>query len=286
MKNKILGGIGLSLIAGICFGAAVPLAALSYTQGADVFGYMLVVRTILAVGMAAVCFYHCKNFLPARGFMPLLLLMGGISAAFSALHFGAIAYMPVALVTMLIFLYPLFVSALSIIFDRVVPGWIFYAATVMALCGLYLVLGPQWDAFNWLGAGMAVMAAVLIATHIFLNGRILKNADPEVYGAQLMIVKLLCFMLLGVGFGAQWPHSALGWQIIVLAGVIVLIGQLAFFRAIQAAGAVQVALYIKIEPVATLILAAILLGENLTPVQIAGAGLVIAALVVNSLDKK
>ncbi len=286
MKNKILGGIGLSLIAGICFGAAVPLAALSYTEGADVFGYMLVVRAILAIGMVAVCIYHRKNFLPQRGFLPLLLFTSGIFAAFSVLHYGAIAFMPVALVTMLIFLYPLFVSVLSIVFDRVWPGRIFYGATAMALLGLYMVLGPQWEAFNWLGAGMAVMAAILIAAHLFINGRILQNADAEIFGAQIMIVSLLFFTLLGAGFGAQWPHNAFGWQIIVLAGAIVLIGQLAFFRAIQAAGAVQVALYIKIEPVATLILAALLLGENLTPVQIAGAGLVIAALVVNSLDKK
>lgn len=278
-------GITMAALAGICFGSAVPLAALSYSQGANVFGYMLAVRVILAAGLIAICWRQGKNFWPGAELLPILLIMGIINAGFSALHYGAIAHMKVGLVTMIIFLYPFILSLFSIVFDRVVPSRIFYLSAVLALTGLYFVLGPEWGAFNWLGGGMAFAAAVLIAVYLFTNGRMLQNADPEIYGAQLMFSTLLIFTILAATQDVAWPITALGWYYILGGGLIVLLGQVVFFRAIQSTGAVSVSLYIKIEPVATLVLAALLLGEKLSMIQLFGAGLVLAALVLNARDK-
>ncbi len=50
-------------------------------------------------------------------------------------------------------------------------------------------------------------------------------------------------------------------------------------------GAMPVGIYIKIEPVVTLFIAAILLGEIMGPGQMIGAALVLAAIIWNSTDK-
>lgn len=59
-----------------------------------------------------------------------------------------------------------------------------------------------------------------------------------------------------------------------------------FFLGLQRTGPTNAAILSTFEPVVTAGLAAALLGEQLTPVQLAGAGLVLAAAVVLQLRRR
>ncbi len=275
----------MALAAGMGFGISVPLGAYTYSQGANVLGYCLLARLGLAAGLAALCAVHGKSFWPEKKFLPQLAAMTGILCIFAFLHFSAMEIMAVQLVTMIVFLYPLIASMLSVLVDRKPPSRIFIASAFMALSGLYLVLGPEWDGLNIYGAAMAFAAAFFIALSLFLNGKILQNQDPEIYGAQLMLGSLVVFLIWAAAAPAHFPVTPQGWIAALLSVCAVLLGQVTFFRAIQKLGAMPVGIYIKIEPVVTLFIAATLLGESMGLGQMIGAALVLAAIIWNSTDK-
>ena len=173
---------------------------------------------------------------------------------------------------------------LNITIDKNPPDKIFVLCVLLALFGLYLVLSPDKTAIDLVGSLFSLAAATFIAINLFINNRLLQKQDAEVYGAQLMVGCFLVFLLLPIFITPSFPETTIGWLAVLGGGVITLLGQIAFFRAIQRRGALDVSIYMKLEPVVTLFAAYILLQENLTLIQITGASLVIGAIILNSLD--
>jgi drug/metabolite transporter (DMT)-like permease len=56
-----------------------------------------------------------------------------------------------------------------------------------------------------------------------------------------------------------------------------------YLRAVSRIGAAQASLLSTLEPIFTIALAALLLGDRLTPLQLAGAALVLGAVVLSEL---
>jgi drug/metabolite transporter (DMT)-like permease len=86
--------------------------------------------------------------------------------------------------------------------------------------------------------------------------------------------------------GIDFAFPPITW--IWIAGIVLVstVGAMVlFFMGLQRTGPTNAAILSTFEPVVTAGLAAALLGEQLTPVQLAGAGLVLAAAVVLQLRR-
>jgi drug/metabolite transporter (DMT)-like permease len=81
--------------------------------------------------------------------------------------------------------------------------------------------------------------------------------------------------------GAHLPKTGMGWgviaAIVVLATVVPVVTFLAGLRRI---GATNAAMLSTLEPVVTVLLAALLLGEILKPVTLLGGALILAAVII------
>jgi drug/metabolite transporter (DMT)-like permease len=87
--------------------------------------------------------------------------------------------------------------------------------------------------------------------------------------------------------GIDFAFPPITW--IWIAGIVLVstVGAMVlFFMGLQRTGPTNAAILSTFEPVVTAGLAAALLGEQLTPVQLAGAGLVLAAAVVLQLRRR
>jgi drug/metabolite transporter (DMT)-like permease len=95
-------------------------------------------------------------------------------------------------------------------------------------------------------------------------------------GGALLIVAAVFF------FGVAAPHGAYGW--IGLGGVTFcyVTAMLMQFAAIRYIGPAATAMILNLEPLISIGAAALLLGERLTMLQLAGAALVIGALVLST----
>jgi drug/metabolite transporter (DMT)-like permease len=75
------------------------------------------------------------------------------------------------------------------------------------------------------------------------------------------------------------PETAKGWAGFAALPVFYTIAVTAFFAAISAIGPVRASLFMNIEPVVTIFFGFVVLGQVLTTYQMAGAALVIVAIV-------
>lgn len=279
-------GIFLAILSGLCFGAAVAFVGYSYTEGANALGYIFISRAIAALCLCLLVRQQGKSLRPRRVSYKFLGLICFNFSFFSLLHFSAMQFMPVQLVTVLVFLYPLILSVMALILDKAKMSNLLIASLALAFGGLYLVLGPEWAHLDYAGVILALAAAFLIALHLYMCGRALKGEDADSFSAMLMTGAFFATALFMTVVDWRLPVSFYGWWIVTFASLLSIAGQICFSRAVQRIGPVPVSIYIKIEPLVTLILAALLLGESLTAVQWLGAGLVIAGIIINSFDKE
>jgi drug/metabolite transporter (DMT)-like permease len=172
------------------------------------------------------------------------------------------------------------VPVLSALVLRRLPSAGVAAGVVLATAGLFLMAGARVH----LGAGEALTlgCAFAFAVHILLLDRFATDVDP---------VRLAAFQLLAVGVGALVPAAARGelasidgggglaCAFLAVAGVGGLVLQIAGQRTV---GPSRTSLLLMLEPV----LAAVggyAIGERLPGLALAGAGLILAGIVVSEL---
>jgi drug/metabolite transporter (DMT)-like permease len=86
-----------------------------------------------------------------------------------------------------------------------------------------------------------------------------------------------------IAFLPGGPVTGLGYAFLLAAGAVYSITYFVHMQSLRFAPASVVAPFYNLEPVVTMLIAAILLGERLASNQYAGGGMVLAALVTSSL---
>jgi drug/metabolite transporter (DMT)-like permease len=165
-------------------------------------------------------------------------------------------------------------------------GWGQFGAFGLAFAGLALALGPSIEGLDWRGVGLALLAAVSATTVFMISPKVVHAYHAlgvTLYSNLIGACIVPLFLPLLGGF--ILPETSSGW--LGLSGLCVFYvgAMLAMFVALHAAGAVPTSLIFNLEPLVAIVAAAILLGERLMPVQMAGVALVIGALMLASLTR-
>jgi drug/metabolite transporter (DMT)-like permease len=81
--------------------------------------------------------------------------------------------------------------------------------------------------------------------------------------------------------GAHLPATPVGWVAVLGIALVGTVFAIGFFLAgLERVGAVRASVYSSVEPVFTLGLAAVFLGEAVTPLRVVGGALIILAVVL------
>jgi drug/metabolite transporter (DMT)-like permease len=92
--------------------------------------------------------------------------------------------------------------------------------------------------------------------------------------------------LLMMANGPHLPTTAAGWAVIVAMVVIsTVVPVVAFLAGLARIGPTNAAMVSTLEPVVTVVLAAVLLGETLQPVTLLGGGLILLAVLLLARDE-
>ncbi len=193
----------------------------------------------------------------------------------------AFGRLPVSLVVLILYLFP-FVTlvAESLLFNRW-PDARHIALMGIAFCGLVLALGFEDATLDPVGLVFAGLAALGVGLSFALTGRFLGHLDSLRLAFHMAVVALVLVVMLVAGtdsLSLPGTLAALGTL-----GIVVLsfsVAYVAMFAAVQHMGASGAATLMNLEPVVTLGLAALVLGEQLVVAQWMGAGLVVLAVVV------
>jgi drug/metabolite transporter (DMT)-like permease len=247
----------------------------------------MVLRYLMAVAvMAAVLRALGWSFRPPGALHGSLvrLALGNFGVALG--YMTSILFIPVSLATVVFYTYPLMVMTVVPIIHNTRLGFRQFAAFGLAFSGLVLAFGPSLAVLDGRGVALALVAAVS-AAYVFI-------VSPRVVGAYHAVGVSLYVNLAGVGLaglflagsgGIQLPESAPGWAGLGGVGLFYVVGTLSMFLALHGAGSLRASLIFNLEPVVVICAAAVLLGERLAPLQMAGVALVIAALTLASLAR-
>ena len=209
------------------------------------------------------------------------------------IYFGALAFLPVALVAAGLFTAPIFVLLISRFAygEAIGPFRIF--AVILGFAGAVLVLGPEALAGTSLPALLPVLAGAMYATGNIAT----RKWCPQESAETLLAGFFLALGLIGAlgmaalalwpvpvpdgvaGFlqrGPVWPGGGFWlWTFIQAAGALVGIGLMV--RAYQVADATRVSVFEYAILPSAAIWAWVLWGEVLTPLAILGMALIVAA---------
>ncbi|HBA86516.1 MAG TPA: EamA family transporter [Geobacter sp.] len=213
-----------------------------------------------------------------------LTLMGAIGyGGMSMLFANAIHYLPASLTAMLLYTYPALVTVLALLVgdERFNPAK--GIALVVCTVGLVLLLGASFEGVRLEGVLSALGAASIYSCYIIIGNRILKNLDPMVTSLWVCTTAGLAFLLYGLATGELiYSMSPSGWlSILGIAMLPTLIGVIGFFAGLRLIGATNASIISMLEPLITVVLSALLLGERITPLQgFGGAVLLFGGLVL------
>jgi drug/metabolite transporter (DMT)-like permease len=262
------------------FGVMPVLTKVVYDDGAGPIGVLSVRFTVAAVLLLGLAALRGER-LPRGRQLRDLLLLGGVGYVVESLcYFSALTHISAGLTALLLYLYPALVVVLSAVLLRHRPAPVAIGAVVVASVGTALTIGPVAGG-QATGVLLGLAAAASYATYIVLSSTAIRGLGPLATSAVVMGACGLVYDALAVATRAELPSSAGAWA--ALAGVAVfgtVVAVAAFFGALALLGPADTAVLSTVEPVVSVVVAAVVLGETLSSVQVAGGVLVIGAVVV------
>ena len=204
----------------------------------------------------------------------------------SGLFFAAIERLDVSMVALLLYTYPAFVTVAALVLGRAAFSPRTLVALAVASVGLVLVLlAAGTGAFDLGGALLALAASVTYTTYILISDRIIGAVDPFALAALVLTGATASFAVTGIATGSlDLKLSGEAWLWLVLIALIsTVVAVSAFFAGLKRLGPSEAAILSTFEPVATVALAFVVLGERLAPAQLLGGALVLGAVVLLQL---
>jgi transporter family protein len=134
---------------------------------------------------------------------------------------------------------------------------------------------------TWLG--WALLSAVFAAATALLAKVGIAGIDSNLATAIRTTVVLVFAWAVAIGFEKHGGIADIGrksWVFLILSGIATGLSWLCYFRALQMGPASSVAPVDKLSVVIVIIFAWLFLGETLTPIKIAGGGLITAGAVL------
>src|SRR3954449_37501 len=283
-------GTLMCLASGAAFGAMAIFGKLAYGEGATV-------ATLLAVrfSLAAVVFWAIVlaggsprrrelRALPRRDLATAVGLGACGYALQAGCYFAALTRIDASLLSLMLYTYPALVAAAAVALGRERIDGRRVAALALASSGLMCVgAGAGTGAIDPAGAALGVVAACVYTTYILVGEGVAGRMRPMALSAIVCTGAAVSLTAGGTLLGEFHPGAltVAGWGwLACLGGVSTVAAISLFFAGLRRVGPTAASILSTVEPVVTVVLAAAVFGELLSPVQLAGGALVIAAVPV------
>ncbi|MEW6165941.1 MAG: DMT family transporter [Pseudomonadota bacterium] len=272
-------GVVWVALSAVGFGAMAIFAKLAYRDGVSL-STMLFLRFAIAGALLAAWGAWRGMRWPRGRDLLWLAAMGGVGyVGQSFSFFAALQYASAGLVALLLYLYPAIVTVLSaLIFRRAIGrarGW----AVACALAGTALTVGGDLHS-ELPGILLGIACAFIYSGYILAGEGVMPRVGPQAAATVVMLSAAAVFGVAAAGAGLSLPASPSGWgAVLAIALASTLFAILGFFKGLEKLGAADASTLSTLEPLVTLGLAALVLGEGVTAMQLAGGALILAAVI-------
>lgn len=282
-----------------------PRGTLLVTLSAAAFGLMSVLAKDEATAAAGVTTVLLGRFLLAallfaavaalRGTRPRNLprqaalgafALGGFYAAESTVLFSALAHLDATITSLVLCTYPVVVLLLAVALGRERASGRKAVALGLAVAGAGLVLATGVRGhLDGVGLALAVTSTVLYAIYVTMADGVARRLDdPLAFGGLLSAGAFATLLMGGTLAGrihpAAYADGAVAGHIALMATVSTVLAVAAFVAGMRRIGATGASVVASVEPLFTVALAAVLLGETLGPVQLLGGVVLLTGILL------
>ena len=265
------------------FASGVVIAAIFFAEGGDPLTLILTRNAGVLILYFLLVAARCVKVSLQLGQTTAGLGMGVVFAVQSVTIYVAITLIPVSVASLVEYTAPFQIAVLA----WLLFGYALTLAQVMLVAvaagGITLVLGvgTSVESFSGLGVFLAFLSSLLMTAKYLLRERMTYLDSHSLVFWMSVSTLLLVIATYGlIDGGPKWPGSVTGWLVLGLAPFAFLMGSFGTMFGIAQIGASRAAMMANLEPVIILSLAAGLLGERLSIVQLLGASLVLTAVIV------
>jgi drug/metabolite transporter (DMT)-like permease len=281
LRKADVAGVGVVTLAGCCYAAATIGIKFSYRYeaGTGIVAWIRFAGAAVALWALARALRVARR--PEPGKLRTLVGMGLVASVVGGLFVGSLERIPASASTLLLYAHPGMVALATTVLGRelfnIGKGIALGASTI----GLVLVLGAPAAGLDWVGVGMALGAAVALATFIVLAQRGVASVHPLVSSGIVQGTAAVAFAPVAVVTGAFDPGRIPGSVAWMVAVALFTAAALALFlSAVERLGPTRASIGATVEPVVTVILGVLVLNETLTGIQLLGGVLVVAAVAI------
>jgi drug/metabolite transporter (DMT)-like permease len=273
--NRIA-GILLVIISAASFGTLAIFGRYAYADGVDTFT-LLFLRFAFAAALIAILLFARKESIPRGRNFYLLTGMGAIGyVGQSFSYLTAIKFASAGLVALLLYLYPVFVAILSVVFLKEKFTRPKIIALALATLGAAMTANPQGG--QWTGILLAIAAAAIYSIYIIVGSSVMQKTSAVQSSTVIFASAGAVFGILMSINRPHWPATNSGWLAVAAVTLIAtVIPVVTFLTGLKLIGPTNASMLSTFEPVVTVLLAAWLFGEKLSAIILTGGGLILAA---------
>jgi len=265
------------------FATLAIFAKLAYASGLGTEQALAFRFLLAAIGMWILAMVIGQNplRLHRHQIITLVALGGIVYTAQSLTYFVALRTLPASMVVLIAYIYPSLV---------VVAGWMFlrrsvsqwhWVALAASFGGVALLVGGTRFEFSW-GLVLAIASPTIYTGYILIGERVMSSVPAVAASAVIISGAAGAFCLLAAfNHELALPRNLSGWAVVFGIALFPTMVAISLFMAgLPRVGAARAALVSTVEPVITVLLAVVILGERLSAVQVVGGVLVLLAVIL------
>ncbi len=278
----------IALFIGIlCISIFPVIVKMNLTSGLISAFYRMAIATAVILPFAI---YKKKLVLENYKILLPTMVCGILFAADIAVWNISIQHSTATQATLLTNLSPIWVGVFSLLFLNFKPKKSFWLGTVIALVGMVVFVGYQTILnFNLDYAFyLAILSGILYALYILVSKTVLEKLEVVTFITYSMIFSTLFLFILNVVFGENFfGFSAKAWTSLLIQGIVCqLIAWLLISYATQNMRATRVSLSLLSQAIFAMILAALIVDEEITMVKLIGSFIILAGIATTFYEKK
>lgn len=286
LSRNALIGYPAGIITGVTYGLN-PLFAIPLMREGVAVESILLFRYSIAVALLGLFVWaRGQSFRITGKQAGILVALGLLYTCSSLCLFEAYKYIASGLATTLVFLYPVLVAIIMVVFG-VVPSWPVWVAIVMTFLGVMLMThgSSPATAVNPIGVALSVGSATVYALFIVIinRSRAISNISNTLLTFYALLIGAVVFCArivmadVPVVRGLTSPHA---WLLLTgLAVLPTIVSTASLAVATRNIGATKASVMGVFEPITAILIGTLMFHEPLTPNILLGILIAVAAVV-------
>lgn len=286
------------LLIGTSFASAHIAARVSFDQGTGLLTAVVFRSGVSLLLLGSLIFWHKKNLRIGWRLTPWQLALGLLLTVQSISIYTAVSHIPIGIALLIVNTFPAQLALVTWALGGNPPTkkasilmGIIFIGLLLALDIPNLIQSDVDDFRHWvIGISFSFLAAFVFSIGLWVTENKLMKIEGSTRSFYALLTILIVSFIAGqsdiIPGGFSLPENNLGWLMLLLLSAFYAAAFITLFTLAPRLNLAQNAPAMNIEPVASLSLGWVILGQHLSTIQIIGGAVVVSCIIALSHAKK